>query len=87
MTGLSASIFSDFKNSYLEHLDNLQEAISTKDFQSVKKIAHQLKGSSGNLRIESIMKLADELEACTHNETFDEINQIILELIRHKEHL
>ena len=80
-------IFSDFKNSYSEHLDNLQEAISSKDFQIVKKIAHQLKGSSGNLRIEPIMNLADELEACTNTEAFDEINQIILELIRHKEHL
>jgi len=80
-------IFLNFKNSYLEHLDNLVDAISANDFQSVKKIAHQLKGSSGNLRIEPIMNLADELEVSSTKEDFNNINLITQELIRRKEYL
>ena len=80
-------IFSDFKNSYLEHLDNLVDAISANDFQCIKKIAHQLKGSSGNLRIEPIMNLADQLEVCSTKEDLSNINLITQELVKHKEYL
>lgn len=80
-------IFGDFKNCYMEYLDYLHEAISTKNIQDVKKIAHQLKGASGNLRIESVMNLADELEVCINRGSLEGANQIFQELIRHKEYL
>ncbi|WKY45685.1 ATP-binding protein [Eubacteriaceae bacterium ES2] len=65
-TGLSdedgREIYSDFFQYFPGLLTSLKEALDDFDFFALKKLAHQLKGSSSNLRLVSIVKILIELE-------------------------
>jgi|GEM_PF-4965186 len=41
---------------------NIEEALVNNDFKEISKITHQLKGSSGSLKIKEIFELARTLE-------------------------
>jgi len=43
-------------------LEELQKALTSNDFEKVRSLAHQLKGSSGTLRIQKLYELFTELE-------------------------
>jgi signal transduction histidine kinase/CheY-like chemotaxis protein len=43
-------------------LPELQEAISAKEYKKIALKAHSIKGSSGNFRIEELLKLSSEME-------------------------
>ena len=43
-------------------LEELQKALATADFKKIRSLAHQLKGSSGTLRIQKLYELFLELE-------------------------
>ncbi len=53
-------------------LPQLQEAIRKRDLQSIAKLAHNIKGSSGNFRLEDVQKEANAMETAAKesNETF-----------------
>jgi len=51
-----------------ESLDELKEAISERDYKVIGHLAHSIKGSSSNFRIESIVALAYELEKASYAE-------------------
>ena len=55
-------LFSDFKKMINDTLVLLSEKLKMVDFTEIKKIAHQLKGASSNLRIEEIFILSKKLE-------------------------
>ena len=63
---LPAAIAQKLLNQYLETLPKdvarLKESIVQGDFPAAAKIAHSIKGASGNLRINKIFQLAGELE-------------------------
>ena len=65
-TGLSKSIAKELYMDYMEYLNNalhnIKGYIDKKNFEEVDDLAHQLKGSSGNLRIQSIYELAIKLQ-------------------------
>ena len=56
-----------------ESLDELKEAIHDRDYKVIGHLAHSIKGSSSNFRIESIVALAYELEKASYaeDESFD----------------
>jgi len=43
-------------------MKNIEEALVKTDFKELGQISHQLKGTSGSLKIEEIFKLARALE-------------------------
>ena len=43
-------------------LPELEEAIKKRDYPKIAKIAHNIKGSSGNFRLEDVQKQANEME-------------------------
>ena len=51
-----------------ESLDELKEAISKSDYKVIGHLAHSIKGSSSNFRIEEIVALAYELEKASYAE-------------------
>jgi len=63
---LPAVVAQRLLNQYLETLPKdlvrLKEAIVQEDFPAAAKIAHSIKGASGNLRITKIFELAGETE-------------------------
>ena len=76
---------------YVKYLPNLladiEDGIATYDFQKVERVAHQLKGSSANLRITSMYQLTMKLEEAAIKQEykicqnyFEEITRIFDEL-------
>ena len=63
---LPAAVAKKLLNQYLETLPKdvgqLEEYIAQGDFASASKVAHSIKGASGNLRIAKISRIAGELE-------------------------
>lgn len=62
-----------FVNKMEQVIPILQEAIDGKDYQTIAKKAHNIKGSSGNFRIEFLQKTASEMENMAKKEenTYD----------------
>lgn len=65
-TGLPAAdvkdLFGEYINSLPEMIRRVEDALRKEDYAEVKRVAHQLKGSSGNLRINIIAEKAKQLE-------------------------
>lgn len=65
-TGLEEKDGIELYNNYFEYLpsalDDIEEYIKDNRYSDAQKLSHQLKGSSGNLRINSIYKLTIKLE-------------------------
>ena len=63
---LPPAIAKKLMNQYLETLpkdvDLLKENIDREDFPAAAKVAHSIKGASGNLRITKIFQLAGDIE-------------------------
>jgi len=64
--GLSAKDAQELLHSYLEdifeELKKLKSAFEAKDLEMIAKIAHSVKGASGNLRVNKMYELSAELE-------------------------
>jgi CheY-like chemotaxis protein len=56
-------IFEVYVKSLHEMMENIEKALVSNDFKELSKISHQLKGSSGSLKIKEIFELAKTLEA------------------------
>ena len=63
---LPPAIARKLMNQYIETLpkdiERLKEDIAREDFQAAAKVAHSIKGASGNLRITKIFQLVGDLE-------------------------
>ena len=55
-------IFEVYVKSLHEMMKNIEEALVNNDFKELCKISHQLKGTSGTLKIKDIFELARTLE-------------------------
>ena len=55
-------IFEVYVKSLYEMMENIEEALVNNDFKEISKISHQLKGSSGSIKIKEIFELAKTLE-------------------------
>jgi HPt (histidine-containing phosphotransfer) domain-containing protein len=55
-------------------ISSLKEALKQSQFAELKRIAHQLKGSSSNLRLSSIVEILLKLEQSALNENTDLCN-------------
>ncbi len=62
-----------FINKMGQLLPELEEAIQNKEYKLIAKKAHNIKGSSGNFRLEQLQKIASEMEsnAKTEKEHYD----------------
>jgi len=75
-TGLKKDDAKEILEEYIKYLPNLLEdisnAIDNNDFDKLAGVTHELKGSSGTLRIMSIHELAIKLEAAALKQETDE---------------
>ena len=60
-------ILTEFVKTSPKLLEKIKEAVDIIAYDEISKLAHQLKGSSGNLRINVIYELAIELENSAKN--------------------
>lgn len=61
-------------------LDELSKAINQKDQQTLKFVAHSLKGYCGNLGASRMKKLSSQLEEMSFTDSLKEINNILTKL-------
>lgn len=73
-------IFEDYIKYLPDMLNGINEAIKSNDFEKLAEITHELKGSSGTLRITTIHELAIKLEETAIKQEIDECNKIFSEL-------
>lgn len=88
-TGLGREDSIEILEDYIKHLPDLFEgikySIASSDFNKLAGITHELKGSSGSLRINSIYELSIQLEEAAFREEKEECTKIfdeIKELLR-----
>lgn len=83
-SGLNKNDAQSLFTTYMEKLPNIftdiNDAITSKDFEQVAKLAHRLKGSSGNLRINFMWELAMKLEEAGKNKAASACEKILLEM-------
>ena len=58
----------------------LQEAINQRDLEQIQYYAHQLKGASGNMRINSMQEIAKKLEKIVDENHLVDGNNLIFQL-------
>ena len=73
-------IFEIYVKALPEMIKNIEEALVKNDFKELCKISHQLKGSSGNLKIKEIFELARTLETSARAEDKSDCELIFLEM-------
>lgn len=76
-----------FLNNVKELLSQLKEAVQTGDFETVKKVAHSLKGSSGSLGALKMMDLCKLIEKCAQNKEPDPLNEALKDLVNEFEYI
>jgi len=64
--GISEKMFNELLEIFIEQtrsaLKILEEAVDNNDYEEIRKNAHFIKGSAGNLRIDGIQGIAKEIE-------------------------
>jgi len=73
-------IFNDYINSIPSMLKNIEQALENDDFDNLSRLAHQFKGSSGNLRINEIYQLVIKLEEAALDKDKSNCEEIFLEI-------
>ena len=58
----------------------MEDALERSDFKEVSGVAHQLKGSSGSLKIDKIYRLAYELESAANQETITQCRVVLKQI-------
>jgi len=61
-------------------LTNICEAFETKDFDRLRELTHDLKGTSGNFGYEGLYELAMQIEEAVKHQWYDRIPGLLLEL-------
>lgn len=70
-------LFSSYLENSIVIILQMKEALENMDFIGLKELSHRLKGVSGNLRVERIQYLSEELGACAKLEKFEECSSLI----------
>ena len=83
-TGISKDESLQLYKDYLDYmptiLEEINKYINNNDYKNIRELAHQLKGSSGTLRIEKIQNLAYDLEKSALNEDINNCKRLFLEI-------
>jgi len=73
-------ILEDYIKCLPDLLEGINDAIDNKDFNKLKSLTHELKGSSGTFGIATIYELAEKLEIAAINQEINECNRIIIQI-------
>lgn len=64
--GISTELLNELLGIFVEQAEStlkiMSEVVDKKDYEQIRKSAHFIKGSAGNLRIDTIQEIAREIE-------------------------
>lgn len=70
-------LFVEFKEFLAQSVSEIDKALDTNDFDSIKIIAHKLKGTSANLGLKELSKMAFQLEKLTREDEIGTFLQVV----------
>ncbi|WP_411679024.1 response regulator [Clostridium thailandense] len=70
----------EFVDSLPKMLKSIKDVLETKNYEEVKKIAHQIKGTSANLRMEKLPHLAMKLQQFSEEKDEENCKQILMNM-------
>lgn len=73
-------ILEDYIKAMPDLFSGISESIDKRDFNKLAKVTHELKGSSGTLRIVSIYELAIKLEEAAKKQELDECISLFIQI-------
>jgi len=76
----SEGLLVDFGNDLMNQIEDLTTSIINNDCDSASKVAHSIKGSAGNLRINKIYELAKEIEEMVKQSDLTSAQRLITEI-------
>lgn len=79
-TELLSELFDIFEEDFIEKRKLLTAALTSKDVQQIKDIAHSLKGASGNISAKIIYSLCLEMEQKAKQASLDGLDGILSQL-------
>lgn len=83
-TGLNKDDAKEIFNNYIKYfpvlIEDIHKAVRNNNFEEIGKLAHQLKGSSGTLRINSIYELSKTLENSALNKEIEKCERLLMEI-------
>lgn len=70
-----------FMDSSVDQIEQLREAVKNKETDTLRKVAHSIKGSAANLGIVQVQQTAYDIEKYGNEENIDEAAQSVEKLI------
>lgn len=70
----------EFTSSLPETLNVINEALKNGNYEEIKRMAHQMKGTSGNLRIKVLPNLAIKLQKFSEEKDAENCKQVLIEI-------
>ncbi len=77
---LYLKLLNDFANSYRPVVDSIQKAISEQKMEEARRLAHTLKGVSGNISVNEVFSISEQLEKALTATPPEECNQLLEKL-------
>lgn len=75
--GFLAELIDVFLREFARHLNGLRQAIEDRDARVAERLAHTMKGSSGNLGAEPLSRLCSTLQDVAHASDWDTLRSLI----------
>jgi HPt (histidine-containing phosphotransfer) domain-containing protein len=73
---VALQIFRAFLTNFTGQIEQLTTAIADRDFPAIQRIAHQIKGSSGNVCADMLYQIVCDLETATKTQDMEKIQSL-----------
>ncbi|MDM8550760.1 PAS domain S-box protein [Desulfobacterales bacterium HSG2] len=74
---LLRSLLLEFRKNYADTADKIRDALSRKDTDTIRKLAHTLKGVAGNFSAKNLQAAILEIEMATHRKSHGDIGSLM----------
>jgi|GEM_PF-1165805 len=76
---MARKILGEFFKQLTQQLEQLAIAVSQRNFAAIQRLAHQMKGGSGNVCAKALYLIVTDLEQAAKDEDFDRVQQLVSE--------
>jgi len=74
---LFRNLLLEFRKNYADTADKIRDALSRKDTETIRKLAHTLKGVAGNFSAKSLQAAVLEIEMAAHRKSHEDIGSLM----------
>lgn len=78
--GLMKRVLQSFTESFVQDLDQLQRLVNELDSVNARKVAHRMRGASGNVAAKELFRICSRMEDSAANSDLKEVADMIAQL-------